>query len=972
MAVVALRAPSRRVLGLALLIGALCAPANVVAQLPRATGPVAPPPLALAAPDDALAVGWNPAALAFLGTWSVVYAGALAPANGALAEGGHAVYAATPLLFGLSAGVGAFSRDQPGPGTLGGASLALAYRPDTHWGFGAELRLLTQPRGGAASLDGALTLDVAASWRPAPTLALSLLARDLTAPGVGFSPAGGVPRSLALAVGLRPFGSDALTLDLAAGLDAEARLGLRAAASVRVPAVGELLASVEASEPGGARESLRVSAGLRVQWDRVAVAGGVLVAPGEEGAPGAFWSARIEGAPRAGLPRERYVLELPLRVGSERQAVALALQLDRALHDPRVAGVLLRGASAPVPTAYAQELRQQITALRAADKRVVCHLEAASGGELYACAGADRTLLDPAGGVRLVGPSSDVLLLGDALRDAGVRADFVRIGRFKSAVEQLQNARSSDAAREERGALLDAIHGRFTRELGADLRVGEARARALVDAGPYLAEEAVEAGLVDATADAHDLDDALADVLGARFPRRARMPADAVSGWGVGGRVGLVVLDGDIVDGDNVDVPFLGLHLTGGNTAVDTIDALAADPSVRAIVVRVDSPGGSALASDRVWRAITRARARKPVVCSMGAIAASGGYFAASAADEIWADPATITGSIGIFFGKIDVAPLAARLGVAIESMGRGRHAGVESLFRAFTPEERALLAQKIRVLYRQFVARVADGRTASGHAMSRTRVDALGRGRVWSGDVARREGLVDQLGGLAAALARARALGGLGPESGVVVLPRRPVTLLDYVLGDALGGRARGRGARSPARRGPRGARRGRARGRGVRGRRRRGRARPAARGARAARRGPRARAGAGGRRRRAAAVLDPRGVIPPGACRGRRSDGVALDPTRRWRPARRGVKCARHARSTPCPHRARLLAPRRRRLRRRSNRPGRRCGTARGGRGHPRRRARRRERDRRRGQRGRRWEPGRCGQRGRRGQRA
>jgi protease-4 len=783
-------------------VGALVVMATssrVAAQLPRATGPITPPPLVLAAPEDALAVDWNPAALAFLGTWSVVYAGALAPGSGALAEGGHALYAATPLLFGLSAGVGAWTRDVPGAGTLDGASLALAWAPSANWGFGADARLLSQSGRSGGPLDGALTLDLAATWRPASTLAVSLLARDLTAPGGALGAPGSVPRSLALAVGLRPFGTDALTLDLAAGVDAEARLGVRAAAALRVPAVGELLAVVEASEPGSSRETLRVTAGLRVQWDRVGVAGGVLLDPADSQAPGAFWSARLEGASREGLPRPRAVLELPLRVGSERQVIATVLQLERARQDARIAGVLLRGASAPVPTAYAQELREQIAALREAGKPVVCHLEAASGGELYACAAATRSVIDPAGGARLVGPSSDVLLLGDALRDAGIRADFVRIGRFKSAVEQFQNARSSDPAREERAALLDAIYGRFAEELGRDLGVDAARARALVDEGPYLAEEAVAAGLVDATADAHELDDVLAEVIGEHLPRQRQLDAEAARDWGTGGRVGLVVIDGDIVDGDNVDVPFVGVHLTGGNTAVRAIDALAADPSVRAIVVRVDSPGGSALASDRIWRAITRARARKPVVCSMGAVAASGGYYAASAADEIWADAATVTGSIGIFFGKVDVAPLAARFGVAIESVGRGQHAGVESIYRPFTAEERALLAQKIRVLYRQFVARVSEGRTATGHAMARTRVDALGRGRVWSGDVAQRAGLVDSLGGLGAALQRARALGGLDAESGVVILPRRPANLLEYVLSEGLdpGARANERGPR-------------------------------------------------------------------------------------------------------------------------------------------------------------------------------
>ncbi len=782
---------SVRALALATLLAALTSPGTLAAQLRRDTGPGAPPPFALAAPDDALAVDWNPAALAFLRTWSVAYAGAAGPENAALARGGHSLYAATPVLFGVSVGAGAWSRALPGGGTLGAGSLALAWAPDAHWGFGADLRFLVQPGGGLGSLDGAATLDLAASWRPSPTLAVSFLARDLSAPSYALASLGSVPRSFVLAAALRPFGTSALTLDLAAGVDTEARLGLRGAASLRVPGVGELLASVEASDLDGREPSVVVGAGLRVQWDQLSVAGGVLVGPTVAGGPGAFWSARLEGASRAGLPRERYVLDVPMRVDTERQQIALVLSLDRALHDPRVAGVLLRGTSNPVPMAYAQELRLLITSLRAAGKHVVCQLESGTGGELYACAGADRTVVDPAGGVRLVGPSSDVLLLGDVLRSVGVRADFVRIGPFKSAVEQLQNSASSGPALAERGAMLDSVYARFTNDLARDLAVTPARVAELVDAGPYLADEAVAAHLVAATVDPHDLDDVLADVMGASYGRRAALPDAAEPSWGVPGRVGVVVLDGDIVDGDNVDVPFVGVHLSGGNTAVAALDALAADPTVRAIVLRVDSPGGSAVASDRVWRAVVRARLRKPVLCSMGAVAASGGYFVASAADEIWADPATITGSIGIFFGKVDFAPLAARLGVGIESSGRGRHAGAESLFRPFTPEERALLAQKIRVIYRQFLSRVSVGRTAAGHPMSATRVDALGRGRVYSGDAARREGLVDHLGGLTSAIARARLLGGLADDSAVVVLPRRPATLLDFVLGGGSGASA-------------------------------------------------------------------------------------------------------------------------------------------------------------------------------------
>jgi protease-4 len=213
---------------------------------------------------------------------------------------------------------------------------------------------------------------------------------------------------------------------------------------------------------------------------------------------------------------------------------------------------------------------------------------------------------------------------------------------------------------------------------------------------------------------------------------------------------------------------------------------MLADPLIRAIVLRVDSPGGAVLASDQIWRAVRRARAEKPVVVSMGAVAASGGYYVASAGDEIWADPSTLTGSIGIFYGKVDAAQLADKLGVGVELFRLGKRAGAESLFRPFTPEERAALADRLRSYYRLFLARVAIGR-----GLSVEQVDALGRGRVYSGDAALRLGLVDHLGGLASALARARQLGSVHGDADIVVLPKRRQGLLDFVMGEAGGAQA-------------------------------------------------------------------------------------------------------------------------------------------------------------------------------------
>jgi len=206
---------------------------------------------------------------------------------------------------------------------------------------------------------------------------------------------------------------------------------------------------------------------------------------------------------------------------------------------------------------------------------------------------------------------------------------------------------------------------------------------------------------------------------------------------------------------------------------------MAANSRIRAIVLRVDSPGGAVMASDQIWRAVQRARKKKPVIASMGEVAASGGYYVASAANEIWASPSTITGSIGIFYGKVDIEPLAKHFGVNIETEKRGSHAGADSLFRPFTDADRALLVEKLRSWYRQFLERVAEGRK-----LPIEKVDALARGRVYSGDTAHTLGLVDSLGGFGSALARARELAKLPIDAEIVVRPERPSTLLDYVLG--------------------------------------------------------------------------------------------------------------------------------------------------------------------------------------------
>ena len=334
-----------------------------------------------------------------------------------------------------------------------------------------------------------------------------------------------------------------------------------------------------------------------------------------------------------------------------------------------------------------------------------------------------------------------------------MRADFIRIGPYKSAPEQFTQDQLSDAAREELGALLDDVHQRMLADLATDLHVSQERVAQIMDEGPQLAH-AARAGRPGQGDRRRVRPRSRARPV--RRPRRRSTTCrkSEARSWGKQPTIGVVVVDDEIVDGDSVEIPFIDIHMTGGETIIRELDAMARDPSIRAIVLRVDSPGGAALASDKIWRAVRRAREKKPVIASMGAVAASGGYYVACAADEIWADPSTLTGSIGIFYGKVDVAQLADKLGVHVENFpprqARRRREHVPPVHRRRTRRARRCAAHLLPdVPEPRGRGPAHDGR---GGRRARARSRVLGRRAL-------RVGLVDRLGGMASALARARQL---------------------------------------------------------------------------------------------------------------------------------------------------------------------------------------------------------------------
>jgi len=759
-----------------------------LAQLHRATDPVMTPASSVVLQDDALAIDVNPAALGLLPASSFAYLHSQVDREGSYLGNGDAVFLAGNVIGPLSLGL-TLQSIRPGElapvpsvsasGDRAMAALGIAFAPSKAISFGVATRAFSS---GNSRFDGLTAIDLGMLVRPSSYLALSLVGRDLFVSRDGFGTAGlELGSSGLIGVGIRPTGDERLTFDLALAVDFDdrERLAGRGGLTIELPRVGQAAALVELEDLDSNDPAMRVMAELAVSLGSSSFVVGGTGGDGFGNDPGWYLMARSDGRLRSTAIAPRAVLDLELSDMSTRGMIGTTVALDAARISPRIAGVILRPRSSSMGIAYAQELRLQIHALQAAGKPVVCHLESASGAEYYGCANADRIVLDPAGDVRLMGIATSVLLFGDTLKKIGVRADFVRIGPYKSAPEQLTQNHMSDEAREQANKLLDDGHQRMLVDLAQDLHTTPEGVAALMDRGPHLGPEALQRKLVDAVLDEHELaedDNAL------RGQNRVdRMPRDDAGEWGKKPSVGVIVIDDTIVDGDSVDVPIVDIHMTGGRTIVDEIDQMASDASIRAIVLRIDSPGGAVVASDQIWRAVRRARQRKPVIASLGAVAASGGYYVACAADEIWADPSTITGSIGIFYGKVDVAQLAGELGVAIEHLSRGAHAGAESIYRPFTDEERAALADVMRSYYRMFLERVAEGR-----GMTVAQVDAVARGRVHSGDAAQKIGLVDRLGGLSSALARARQRAELSDQADVVIRPRRPSGLLDYVLGGA------------------------------------------------------------------------------------------------------------------------------------------------------------------------------------------
>ena len=518
---------------------------------------------------------------------------------------------------------------------------------------------------------------------------------------------------------------------------------------------------------------------------------------------------RVDTARHHGVP-SGCVLELDLRVAPPeaggldplaiitgggrplvlREAVSA---LHRAAEDSRVAGLIARVQLPAAAAGPVQELREAVAAFTAV-KPSLAWAETYPGTLSYYLASAfGEVWMQPSGTVALIGFATSALFLRDALEKAGIEAQFIARGEYKSSANRYTQDRYTDAHREADTRLLESLRGQVWRGVADARGIDYDTLDGLADRAPLLREDAVTSGLIDRIGFRDEAYARIAELTGAEeiSPETGDADADGAPprlylsryarATGPGGSplpsmpgrrhksiIAVVTLAGPIVSGRGGSrvLPF-GSSSAGGDTVAAGLREAAADDSVSAIVLRVDSPGGSVNASETIWREVKKAREHgKPVVASMGAVAASGGYYVSMGADAIVANPGTITGSIGVVTGKLVARDLKGRLGVGSDAVRTNANADAWSINAPFTPEQHAHVEAEADLWYADFVQRVAAGRHLSVEA-----VEAVARGRVWTGADALEHGLVDELGGLRTAVRRAKVLAGLDEDAKVRII---------------------------------------------------------------------------------------------------------------------------------------------------------------------------------------------------------
>ena len=489
-------------------------------------------------------------------------------------------------------------------------------------------------------------------------------------------------------------------------------------------------------------------------------------------------------------PLPDYVPDDPFRRffgGTDQSLSNLVLQFKKAKVDKRIKGILIEVDMSGAGWGKSEEIRDAIADFRSSGKPVYAYMEFGMNKEYYIASACDKIFVAPPGELFINGLAADVMFFRGSLDKLGIYPDIYQIGKYKSIGDMFTRKDMSDAHKEFINSLLDDLFNRYVDAIARARGKSPEDVRAIIDDAPYGAEKAKQVGLIDGAAYRDEVDkefkaklgykesDELHVVKGSEY----REVEPESLGLNKGENIAVIYASGDIGSGRSENGPSGGQSI-GSDTLAKALNDARDDKTVKAIVLRVDSPGGSGLASDVIWHAVEAAKQKKPVVVSMSDVAASGGYYISASASKIIAQPSTITGSIGVVAGKPVMRGFYDWLGISNEYVLRGKRAGMFRETEKFTPEERTKFEDWIKTTYYDdFVPKVAKGRNKNAEY-----IDSVGQGRVWTGAQGKERGLVDEFGGLDRAFEIAKQLANIPADKGVhrVIFPY-PRTFLQELM---------------------------------------------------------------------------------------------------------------------------------------------------------------------------------------------
>jgi protease-4 len=488
-------------------------------------------------------------------------------------------------------------------------------------------------------------------------------------------------------------------------------------------------------------------------------------------------------------------------------------RIAKASKDAEVAGILIHLDGITAGWAKIAELRKAIADARKAGKKVFAYLDDGTSRDFIVATEADIVAMPPGGELMIVGMRAEITFFKEMLEKLGIRADFLTMGVFKSAAEPYTRKDMSPEAKAQYKLVLDDFFegiyvGSVVRSRGKKANLDAAKYMKIIDTAPHSARVCKQLGLIDHAVYEDEFRKIIEKDLGVgelKFVKnyasqeaadidfsnpfaifQLLSPKKSSGLTGKKDRIAIIYALGAIMTGKS-GASILGGNTVGSTTLIEAIKQADADPKVKAIVLRVDSPGGSALASDLIWHQLKECK--KPVIASMSDVAASGGYYISMAAKKIYADPGTLTGSIGVVGGKIAIRGLLEKAGVHTDGISRGANSGLLSMYDGFSTSERKAMQTMMEEIYDQFLTKAIAGRKEAGKEFSREKMLKLAEGRIWTGRQALEHGLIDALGGLEDAIGEAKVAGGLSRDAGVdyLVLPKA-TGFLDSLLDKNLG----------------------------------------------------------------------------------------------------------------------------------------------------------------------------------------